>query len=244
MSDSYSEITARHYAAFRPSLHAPILSKCIEKGRYFESGLDVGCGTGRSTIALAEHCHTVVGIDPSTAMLDQAIQHPKVTYHNGILRDSNIDSNAFDVVTFAGSLFYSKSKALYDEVVRTSVKGARIIVYDFEVSLDTIYQILEVTEHEELAGQYDHEVNFSDLLDGRLEEIQVAQEDVEFEISPEHMAHLALAEPSIYGVLASTFNNEGILEKVTRLFRDTAERKTLHVHATIFYSVYDNNKLN
>ena len=50
-SEHYDSFTAMHYAAYRPPLHEVILDKTIE-GK-FDLGLDVGCGTGTSSIALA-----------------------------------------------------------------------------------------------------------------------------------------------------------------------------------------------
>jgi len=49
--------------------------------------LDLGCGTGRFTEALAAHFNAeVVGVDPSTKMLDQArkkLRDPRVQYQSG-----------------------------------------------------------------------------------------------------------------------------------------------------------------
>ena len=45
MSNDYDNITAYHYSFYRPALHLPILESCLE-GKYFEKGLDIGCGTG------------------------------------------------------------------------------------------------------------------------------------------------------------------------------------------------------
>lgn len=49
-------------------------------GAAFGRGLDVGCGTGQSPIALANYCRQVVWIEPSEAMLQKSIAHPSIAY--------------------------------------------------------------------------------------------------------------------------------------------------------------------
>ncbi|MFS4449073.1 class I SAM-dependent methyltransferase [Maribacter sp. 2307UL18-2] len=242
MSEAYSKITAGHYAAFRPSLHAPILERCIEEGERFGTGLDVGCGTGRSTIALADYCDSVIGIDPSSAMLDTAIQNPKIKYLNAILEESDLGSDSYDIITFAGVLFYSKSQDLYNEVVRLSKKGAPVIVYDFEVVLKAFDTILDLGNTENVGPPYDHAVNFAGLLDGRLDLKIEEKEVVDLSVSSSELAHLILAEESSYRKLASRFGSDEVFESVQRIL-DTASMGTaLHVQANIFYSIYVNTK--
>ena len=74
MSNDYDNITAYHYSFYRPALHLPILESCLE-GKYFEKGLDIGCGTGHSSIALANFCNEIVGLDPSSDMLNLSLIH-------------------------------------------------------------------------------------------------------------------------------------------------------------------------
>jgi len=96
MSDEYDRITAEHYAAYRPPLHQLILSKCLNENQNFASGLDVGCGTGFSTIALSSFCKKVIGIDPATEMLVRAIDADNVSY--AAMKDQeklSFDTNSF-----------------------------------------------------------------------------------------------------------------------------------------------------
>lgn len=59
---------------------------------------DVGCGTGRITLALAEAGHTVTGIDPARASLDAARTKPgaeRVTWREG--KADVLPSTSFDL---------------------------------------------------------------------------------------------------------------------------------------------------
>jgi trans-aconitate methyltransferase len=68
------EAAAANYARSRPYYHprAVALGFEISGAEPVDLGLDVGCGTGLSTKALAEHARHVIGIDPAVAMLSAA----------------------------------------------------------------------------------------------------------------------------------------------------------------------------
>ena len=68
MLKEYDQITAFHYAAYRPLLHSKILNEYFDENGKQNIGLDIGCGTGHSSVALAKYCHKVFGIDPSACI--------------------------------------------------------------------------------------------------------------------------------------------------------------------------------
>ncbi|WP_047049565.1 methyltransferase domain-containing protein [Vibrio mexicanus] len=71
MSDVYNNKISKHYAAYRPPVHKAILES-IFPTEPFKHGLDIGCGTGVSTIALVPFCAQTTSVDPSQLMLEQA----------------------------------------------------------------------------------------------------------------------------------------------------------------------------
>ena len=75
MSDKYTETVAAHYAAYRPPLHPHILKRVLSNAGTFAVGLDIGCGTGRSSVALTPFCERVFAIDPSDSMLAETTNH-------------------------------------------------------------------------------------------------------------------------------------------------------------------------
>ena len=104
VTDPFPQAVAAHHAAYRPSLHDRILAPVLDDRGPFDVGLDVGCGTGRSAVALAAHCTRVQGVDPSPAMLAQATAHDRITYREGNAEALPLPARSVDVVTYAGVL--------------------------------------------------------------------------------------------------------------------------------------------
>ena len=153
--NSYDHITSKHYAAYRPPLHRLILEKCIKKEVTFELGLDIGCGTGQSSKALLSYCKKIIGIDPSLDMIKEAIPNPKICYQHFDGQNLRFQDLHFDIIPFAGSLFYGKSQRLLDEVIRVGYDHAVIIIYDFEILFDELYKTLGI-ENSVVESDYNH----------------------------------------------------------------------------------------
>ena len=80
---------------------------CRELAEKAASVLDLGCGTGRLTTALATSGREVVGVDPAKAMLDVARAQPSaspVTWIEGDARDIRLGRN-FDLILLTGHAF-------------------------------------------------------------------------------------------------------------------------------------------
>src|SRR5512135_2775248 len=132
MTERYDERAASHYAAYRPPLHRMILRRVLSESAHFRAGLDVGCGTGYSALALADACDRVYGIDPSASMLARATADQKVAYLRATADRIPLRNASIDIITFAGSLFYADADATRAEIRRVSPSGI-VIAYDFEV---------------------------------------------------------------------------------------------------------------
>ena len=71
-----------------------------ESGR-IERALDVGCGTGQSTLALLEVANEIVGLDISAEMLSRAVRHEKIRYVEAPAERMPFDDANFGLVTVA-----------------------------------------------------------------------------------------------------------------------------------------------
>ncbi|MCJ7465313.1 MAG: class I SAM-dependent methyltransferase, partial [Maribacter sp.] len=216
MTKEYDHITAFHYSAFRPALHKYILDECLKGHEENCLGLDVGCGTGQSSIALTNYCEKVIGIEPSKEMLDKSLQHPRVEYAHYNCKKIDFESNYFDHITFAGSLYYAKSQKLLDEVIRVSKHTARIIVYDFEIRLDTIMEKLNVDCRSKQKSNYNHQENFSGLNQKNISIKQKLVKSLSLEITNANLAHLLLSSKDNYNLLIHKFGYDNLHDKISK----------------------------
>ena len=99
--DEYNCDSAFHYKSYRPPLHEFLLDR-IFKEQTFNNILDIGCGTGNSSIALTKFGESVTGYDPSISMIQESQNHPKVIYTNNLYQLND----KYDLIVFFGSLFY------------------------------------------------------------------------------------------------------------------------------------------
>lgn len=130
-----SERMATAYAFTRPPVHRHIverISRYCSLAGPVTSALDIGCGAGASTAALATLAKRVVGLERYASMLKYAGNiAPKAEFHVGRAEALPFEPNAFDLVTSAGVLNYTDVDATLSEVGRVmSVRGV-FVPYDF-----------------------------------------------------------------------------------------------------------------
>jgi ubiquinone/menaquinone biosynthesis C-methylase UbiE len=242
MTHEYDQITAFHYSAFRPSLHLMILKECLEEGKEFSYGLDVGCGTGQSSIALTNFCNKVIGIEPSKEMLQKSIKHPRIEYSQYNKKYFDFSDNYFDLVTFAGSLYYAKSQTLLDEVVRVTKSASKIIIYDFELSVDVILEKLNLEIGFEQKLHYDHQVNFDDLYKEHIKVKKEFKNYLSSEISISNLSHLLLSSKDNYSVLLKSLGKENLYNKVSHKLHSIFKAENILIDAITYSIVYQNIK--
>ena len=217
-SSAYNSLESNHYSAYRPPLHKLILSKIL-RDRHFKRALDVGCGVGTSSLALVPYAKTVIGYDPSQAMIEKATPHPAITYTNLI----DELPNSCDLLCFFGSLEYINPVAL-KKYTQKLVKGGQLICCDFEVD----YQpILEKIGLEPMRTDYNHSKNLTDYPnhEGFKEHLRQV-ESTSFNCSIEQLKSLLYAE----------FENMG--KSTIVIDSTTFERENSELKASLYYAAY------
>ena len=232
MAERYDGIAAAHYSAYRPPLHQMILKRLLP-GEAFAVGLDVGCGTGYSAVALAEHCVRVYGIDPSPTMLSAAMAHEKVVYLGGAGECIPLRSRSVDVVTFAGSLFYADADATRQEIRRVCRDRAVVVVYDFKVLLGELLRRFGINPGVEGSG-YDHRANFSGA--SGFVELAVGSERVNVHTTAPELAHILLSDVHRFDHFAKRYCASDPLPGLVGELQRTYDRAT--IDADIYYSKY------
>jgi len=240
-SDPYGESTAYHYAVYRPELHALILKKCLGAEDTFKLGLDVGCGTGRSSIPLAKYCNELIAIDPSAEMISQAHPHPKVSYkHMG--GNLDIPHNLYDVITFAGSLYYCKSQSLLDKLITYCVPDAIILVYDFQLHFDRILEELNFHVPAEVS-EYNHDEGFSYLQAEHVTEVFCKKETITYPITTSNLAHFLLSHESIYQACKSSCRNGLLHPYLTAKLAHLPNNMVNALQTDLYYKKYRIDKI-
>ncbi len=111
-AESYDREVTREYSVYHRYLLEPYLSRLAEQPGAARA-LDLGCGTGVVSLALANRGFDVLGIDHSPEML--ALAEAKATgssmnghcrFSLGDVRALEADDGAFDVVTVQGLLHH------------------------------------------------------------------------------------------------------------------------------------------
>jgi SAM-dependent methyltransferase len=126
-----SERLAAAYAFDRPSVHAQML-RSAGLSRQASRALDVGCGAGLSTAALAPLAREVVGLEPVSAMLvHRRAVAPQARFVIGQAERLPCAARSFDLVAAAGSLNYTDLPSALAEVARVLTQDGTFLLYDF-----------------------------------------------------------------------------------------------------------------
>ncbi len=101
-----------------------------------ETALDLCCGTGDITLALAARGATVVGLDFSAAMLEVAQKrsrgNARVTFQRGDALQLPFPDNHFDIVTISyGLRNLANFEMALSEMLRVLKTGGRLLILDF-----------------------------------------------------------------------------------------------------------------
>jgi len=93
-------------------------------------GLDVGCGTGLSTVAILAMVRNVIGIDPSRAMISRATQHENVSYQQGTAEQLAFEDGSFDIVSMCQVFHWIEPDLALPEISRVLRAAGYLVVYD------------------------------------------------------------------------------------------------------------------
>ncbi|MDL5049784.1 methyltransferase domain-containing protein [Oscillatoria amoena NRMC-F 0135] len=122
---------AQGYATARPSVHPQILRLAMETK--VERVLDIGCGAGISTAALAPYAGHAIGLEPAVPMLAwHRTVAPQADFVGGQAERLPFPDQSFELLTAAGSLNYARDLgSFFLEAKRVLKSEGQILVYDF-----------------------------------------------------------------------------------------------------------------
>jgi SAM-dependent methyltransferase len=106
------------YARARPT-YPPDLARALADlcgGR--AHAVDVGCGTGQLSAALATVFDTVTAFDPSASQIASATEHPRIRYRVGAAEEMSLPDGSADLVVAAQAAHWFDLKRFYAEARR------------------------------------------------------------------------------------------------------------------------------
>jgi len=126
-----AEVAAR-YSKVRPFFHEEAV-RCIRAFagiERFHNVLDVGCGTGQSSIALASVADRVIAIDSSQEMLNLAPSRPNVVYQLGFAEQLNFAAGQFDLISASSALHWFDPESFFPQCHNVLTTEGLLAVYN------------------------------------------------------------------------------------------------------------------
>ena len=132
------------YASFRPVYPKALVSEIIKfcnadtPASKLELAVDVGCGSGQSTLLLKEHFNSILGVDVSAAQVEKAPKDiENVRFECSSAYDIPAEDDSVDLVTVAQTLHWLDASKFYADVKRILKSNGVLAVYGYgNVSLD------------------------------------------------------------------------------------------------------------
>jgi ubiquinone/menaquinone biosynthesis C-methylase UbiE len=132
-----TEEEAKRYKQSRIDFHIHPIKKVrdhLKITNKFSRALDVGCGVGQSSQALLELSQQVIAIDPSQAMLNQAILHPSITYLKSSAEKIDFPNDYFDIVCVAQTFHWLNRRHFFTNLKKILKPKGFLIIYGNDVT--------------------------------------------------------------------------------------------------------------
>ena len=124
---------AERYAKHRPYFHPLVIEKIrayLQLGGPVHFAVDVGCGSGHSTVALKEIADLVAGLDISKDMLDVAERKSDIYYVQATAERLAINSNSADLITTSMAYHWFNQQQFFAETKRILKAGAWLVIFN------------------------------------------------------------------------------------------------------------------
>ena len=150
------------YINFRPNYPGMLATKIknyrLKSESSFKTMVDVGCGSGQSTLMWADDFSSILGIDISQSQIENAPrQFPNINFQVSDAYNIPVKDSSIDLVTTAQTMHWLDKQSFYTEVNRVLKASGVLAVYGYgnvelsdstastiikEVNLDTVPAVI------------------------------------------------------------------------------------------------------
>jgi SAM-dependent methyltransferase len=134
MSDGFKDHfsgVAAGYQAFRPRYPTALFEWLADVVPGHERAVDLGCGTGQASVALADRFTEVIGLDPSAEQIARAQTHPGVLYRVAPAEATGLPDASADLVIAAQAFHWFDPERLHLELARIGRPGAVFAAFTY-----------------------------------------------------------------------------------------------------------------
>jgi len=124
---------AQRYAKGRPYFHPLIVNRIkgfLQITKPLTSALDVGCGTGLSTVALRGSAQNIFGVDASAEMIALAPRENGIRYFVAFAENLPFVKNQFELLSLSQVFHWLDSNKFLTEANRVLRPNGWLIAYD------------------------------------------------------------------------------------------------------------------
>lgn len=127
------ESAASRYTEARPYFHPVVIervNRTLGLALPLEAALDVGCGTGQSSVALLSIASRVLATDPSPAMLARVPSYPGLWTAVARAEDLPVPDGSQDLISVALAFHWIKRHLFLPQAFRALKPGGHVVIYN------------------------------------------------------------------------------------------------------------------
>ncbi|UCE83581.1 MAG: class I SAM-dependent methyltransferase [Deltaproteobacteria bacterium] len=127
----YFSKQASEYTRYRPHYPGPLFQYLAELTIEHQLAWDCATGSGQAALGLTPYFDEIIATDASEKQITNAILHSNITYLVSPAEQTEIDSNAVDLIVVAQALHWFDLDKFYGEVKRVLKAGGVIAAWSY-----------------------------------------------------------------------------------------------------------------
>ena len=136
---------AEDYAKYRPSYPDELFMFILDHVSERNHAWDCATGNGQAALKLADHFNKITATDASSAQIESAKPHPRITYRVASAENSGLEEASADLITVAQALHWFNFDPFYEEVRRVAKEKCVLATWSYgllEFGHDKIDEII------------------------------------------------------------------------------------------------------